>query len=92
MGKFFLVQNYGRYYSCNMFRICKTCDFEWHYKDGEECPVCDKAKEMVYSETTPSNLSARAFGTGANRYRTKTWYTVLGIIALVGVIYSFVLR
>ena len=75
-----------------MFRVCKTCDFEWHSKDGEDCPICEKAEKMTNLETILSEISARAFGTGANGNRTKTWYAVLGIIALVGVIYSFVLR
>lgn len=75
-----------------MFRICSICDFEWHSKDGNECPTCANKKDAVTFESRPGEQSARAFGTGTNESRTKTWYSLLGIIALVGIIYTFVLR
>jgi len=92
MGKFFLVQNIGCSYNIYMFRICSICNFEWHSKDGNECPTCANKKDAVTFESSPGEQSARAFGTGTNESRTKAWYSLLGIIALVGIIYTFVLR
>ena len=75
-----------------MFRICPICDFEWHSKDGTDCPTCAKRKDVVIPYSSPEDESLRAFGTGSNESRTKAWYSLLGIIALVGIIYTFVLR
>lgn len=75
-----------------MFRICSICDFEWHSKDGNGCPTCANKKDAVTIDSSPREQSVRAFGTGTNESRTKFWYSLFGIIALVGVIYTFVLR
>ena len=73
-----------------MFKICPTCDFEWHTKDGKECPTCSDAnisKDDVIFD--PSN--AGAFGTGRNSKQFKNFYAGVGIVALVLILYAFVL-
>ena len=73
-----------------MFKICPICDFEWHTKDGYECPTCydgNKSKDDVIFD--PSN--AGAFGTGRNSKQIKNFYAGVGIVALVLILYAFVL-
>ena len=66
------------------FKICTTCDFEWHAADGETCPVCNKEEEVKeYSGV---------FGTSKNQTRINLWYKALGLVALVYlVIYCFLI-
>lgn len=70
-----------------MFKVCPDCDFEWHSKDGLDCPACnvDSLDEEKYYE-------GGAFGTGVNRGRLKNWYLAIGIITLVLLIEAFVLN
>jgi len=73
-----------------MFKICPVCDFEWHRKDGKECPACyesNKSRDSVTFE--PSN--GGAFGTGRNSKQIKNFYAGVGIVALVLILYAFLL-
>jgi hypothetical protein len=91
MGKIFLVFRMTDYYSDSMFRICKDCDFEWHSEDGGKCPVCEKKNNQLHNGSIEKEYEGRAFGTSQNKQRINTWYTAIAIIAVVVVIYSFVL-
>ena len=76
-----------------MFNTCNKCDFEWHSKDGENCPACGAQFDMSHEvDNCAENYKGGAFGTGENGARIKSWYAALGIIALVYVIYYFVLN
>lgn len=68
----------------NDFKICEECDFEWHLKDGNNCPLCS-SREAEYEK------KGGAFGTGENSSRWKMWYQAIGLVALVYLIYQFVL-
>jgi hypothetical protein len=73
-----------------MFKICPICDFEWHTKDGYECPTCydaNKSEDDVIFD--PSNSGA--FGTSRNSKQIKNFYAGVGIVALVLILYAFVL-
>ena len=64
------------------FKICTTCDFEWHAADGETCPVCNKEEEVKeYSGV---------FGTSKNQTRINLWYKAFGLVALVYLVIHFI--
>jgi hypothetical protein len=76
-----------------MFNTCRNCDFEWHSKDGVNCPACGENFDHSHKvDDFEENYKGGAFGTGENGARIKNWYAALGIIALVYVIYSYVLN
>ena len=66
----------------NDFLTCENCDFEWHRKDGLNCPICKNKK----TETKPYYPSGM-FGSGKNSGRLYKYYQALGIIALVYILY-----
>ena len=70
-----LPQSYNK-----MFKICTLCDFEWHSKDGPNCPVCRETNDFKDEIDT---CSGGAFGTGKNYANVKNIYSGLGIIVLV---------
>ena len=47
-----------------LFKVCDKCDFEWHCKDGNDCPICKKNiisefNNLIFSnqiERTSSNI------------------------------------
>ena len=73
-----------------MFKICSLCDFEWHTKDGLECPACQDSI-IAENEIEMNEYKGGAFGTGKDSMRLKNWYAAIGIIALILIIYSFLL-
>ncbi len=73
-----------------MFKVCPVCDFEWHIKDGPNCPTCDNSNQAGFEKET-DQYRGGAFGTGEHSARFKNWYAAIGIIALVLIIYSFIL-
>ena len=73
-----------------MFKICSLCDFEWHTKDGSECPACNDLNIIVPSSEM-EQFQGGAFGTGKNYLKQKKWYAAVGIIALILIIYAFIL-
>jgi DNA-directed RNA polymerase subunit RPC12/RpoP len=68
----------------NDFLTCKKCDFEWHKKDGSECPVCNP---KIIHKNLPSFENGGMFGTGPNQKRLGVYYKAVGLIALVYLIY-----
>ena len=68
-----------------MFMVCDECDFEWHSKDGNICPICKKKLDLK-----DSYFDGRAFGTSLNSERINAWFAGIGIIALVGFIYAII--
>ena len=66
------------------FLTCGKCDFEWHKKDGTDCPIC--RPKISLKELHPFE-NGGMFGTGANHKRLSKYYKALGIIALVYLIY-----
>ena len=73
-----------------MFKICSLCDFEWHTKDGLECPACNDLNTIVSNPETVQ-YQGGAFGTGKNYLKQKNWYAAVGISALILIIYAFIL-
>jgi hypothetical protein len=73
-----------------MFKICSLCDFEWHTKDGSECPACNDLNTIVSNPETVQ-YQGGAFGTGKNYLKQRKWYAAVGIIALILIIYAFIL-
>jgi hypothetical protein len=71
-----------------MFKICSICDFEWHSKDGPNCPACRENNDFNNEIDT---CSGGAFGTGKNYANFKNFYAAIGIIALVLILYAFVI-
>ncbi len=73
-----------------MFKICSVCDFEWHTKDGTDCPAC---KDLNFTEKNIEidRYQGGAFGTSKNSLKLKNWYSVVGLVTLVLVIYALVL-
>ena len=66
------------------FLNCRICDFEWHRKDGEQCPVCaTKTNEEEVSEYQAGGL----FGTGEKAGRVSLYYQAIGLLALVYFLY-----
>jgi hypothetical protein len=73
-----------------MFKICPNCDFEWHSKDGNFCPACsDDNTSNDEVEFDPSKRGA--FGTSRNVKQLNNFYAGVGIVALVLIIYAFVI-
>ena len=73
-----------------MFKICVVCDFEWHIKDGSKCPACsDRENKDVEEEFC--QYRGGAFGTSKNHSHFKNWYKAIGIIALVLILYAFMI-
>jgi hypothetical protein len=70
------------------FLTCGKCDFEWHKKDGIDCPIC--RPKINLEELHPFERGGM-FGTGANQKRLSKYYKALGLIVLVYLIY-FLLR
>ena len=64
-----------------MFKVCSKCDFEWHEKDGAECPVCKKSLEPNYGKFGSNHLLN--FNTETN----KPWVQALAIITLIVLVY-----
>jgi hypothetical protein len=73
-----------------MFKICSLCDFEWHTKDGLECPACNDLTTVV-SNTEKERPQGGAFGTSKNYLKQKKWYAAVGITALILIFYAFIL-
>jgi hypothetical protein len=73
-----------------MFKICPLCDFEWHPKDGSECPACNNLDTIV-PNTETEHYQGGVFGTGKNYLKQKNWYAAVGISALILIIYAFIL-
>ncbi len=73
-----------------MFKICPDCDFEWHHKDGERCPACSKAK-LIEDDIKFIPSQGGAFGTGRHSVQMKKIYAGIGIVALVLIIYAFII-
>ena len=71
-----------------MFKICTICDFEWHLKDGPNCPACSETNDFKDEIGT---CSGGAFGTGRNSKQIKSFYAGVGIVALVLILYAFLL-
>ena len=66
----------------SMFRICSKCDFEWHHKDGNECPVCGIVKEE--DRTLCQNLKSKRKSMGGIFFNVqKPWVQALAIISIV---------
>ena len=63
-----------------MFKVCKKCDFEWHSKDGLDCPACSSESEKTVQEYQPV-LSSK-----------KRWVQALAIVMLVSLIVLWILR
>ena len=63
-----------------MFKVCKKCDFEWHSKDGLDCPACSRESEKTVQEYQPV-LSSK-----------KRWVQILAIVMLVSLIVLWILR
>jgi hypothetical protein len=72
-----------------MFKICPNCDFEWHSKDGSLCPACNDSTQNDEVEFDPNK--GGAFGTSRNYKQLNNFYAGVGIVALVLIIYSFIL-
>ena len=71
-----------------MFRVCPHCDFEWHVRDGESCPVCQPDTEDESDSASRSeSYDGGAFGSGSNASRMSSLYRALGLVALVFLIY-----
>ena len=62
------------------FKVCKKCDFEWHIKDGSCCPICESSEETAAEK-------GGVFGTGKDVERWRDWFRLLGLIALVYIIF-----
>ena len=62
-----------------MFKICKNCDFEWHSKDGMDCPACsaDNDKKETFHFVFNAN---------------KKWVQSLALVLLVALLVLWVLR
>ena len=73
-----------------MFKICSECDFEWHSKDGTQCPAC-RDRESNNEEEDITQYQGGAFGTGKNHSHFKNWYKAIGITALVLILYAFII-
>ena len=71
-----------------MFKICPKCDFEWHTKDGTQCPAC-RDEESSGNKRVITQYQGGAFGTSKNHSHFKNWYKAIGIIALVLILYAF---
>ncbi|MEK9773286.1 MAG: hypothetical protein VW576_06935 [Opitutae bacterium] len=65
------------------FLTCQDCDFEWHRKDGTDCPLCSKKLGM---EDVP-DYKGGLFGSGKNAKRMNLYYQAIGLLALVYLIY-----
>jgi hypothetical protein len=66
----------------SMFRICSKCDFEWHHKDGNECPVCGRVKEKGGKLCLNLKSTGKPMG-GIFFNVQKTWVQALAIISVV---------
>jgi hypothetical protein len=69
------------------FLTCEKCDFEWHKKDGSNCPTCSRKDNL---EELSSFENGGMFGTGANHKRINKYYKAIGLIALVYLIYFLI--
>ena len=66
--------------SLKEFKVCKKCDFEWHVKDGSRCPICELSEESAEEK-------GGVFGTGKDADRWRDWFKLLGLVALVYIIF-----
>ena len=71
-----------------MFKVCPTCDFEWHSKDGKDCPICSETED--YNELR--NLyEGGAFGSSTKKPGLRNFFAAVGLVTLVLMIYTFFL-
>jgi hypothetical protein len=76
------------FYSKSMsgeFHTCKECDFEWHQKDGSDCPVCSSKNDGEFDDY--HRLGGGMFDTGQGAQRMKLYYQGIGLVALVYFLY-----
>jgi hypothetical protein len=67
------------------FHTCKKCDFEWHQKDGFDCPVCTSKSDEEF--VGDHRFGGGMFGTGQGAQRIKLYYQGIGLVALVYFLY-----
>ena len=73
-----------------MFKICSVCDFEWHTKDGTDCPACNDLN-FTAKNIELGSYPGGEFGTNKNSSKLKNWYSAVGLVTLVLVVYALVL-
>ena len=66
------------------FLNCRICDFEWHRKDGAQCPVC---ATKISEDKGPEYQAGGLFGTGRKAGRVSLYYQAIGLLALVYFLY-----
>ena len=55
-----------------MFKICPICDFEWHSKDGLNCPICRDYEDSIPKAENEVDEGG-AFGTSSKHNNLKTF-------------------
>lgn len=74
------------------FRICARCDFEWHYEDGEYCPVCKKSVVLDRKNEQHEESKIGGFFISAEKSsKTRRYLQALGLVTLVYLLIHYVL-
>jgi hypothetical protein len=66
-----------------MFKVCSKCDFEWHQKDGSECPVCINPVKDSLPKGEDHFLKQKPTD-------NKLWVQALAIVILISLIVLWV--
>ena len=77
----------------SLFKVCDKCDFEWHCKDGNDCPICKKNITGFDSIVEDgSDFDGGGFFRAAEKSpRVNRWIQGLGVILVVNLFHQIIL-